>query len=564
MSSITPPSFIDDGTAFPNRRPPSNITKWLATTSSPSSDTASTSTYTGSYVDDGADMLLPSPHRPGFGAIDARFYKQRKRRDGERCRAWNEDIQRAVAGDIGRSLEGLRGVGEVNVRREDGGREEGRRGRRKDTVTVPLPRRWGTIVIKDGGGRVIVVDEEGEFDSRSMMEDGNKEGGKWIKAATAVSGSSVEGQDRVRKDKRKKKKLPEPANVLPSIQESEYEEVPADDTAETDIMSPTDFFMTGGASGWPIPKASSIAYSSTKSFSKSKKGSPMRSLPGSWPSPPQSPTKNLPVSGTSSVASSSKQSWGKESSHHSYGSRRSQNSLRHNGDNVSVKTYSTYKPAAVEDAPDTSSDNPSVLQDTEWPDYHKTSAGWGSGKGSTSSTSSKRSSAKGWKGAEETWVNNEQQDIPAMQDWTGQRVKTAIEASSRASHHQIQRSHTPSEASWDGYERPKTESEVSVVGTDSERYWPGSQLSSRHSRVSDESRQYSRSGSMHESHVGWGDSDGWGGSQTANVDGWEGTGMGSGSGIGKDDIDETSEEGEDWSSLNIKVKSRRESVGEWQ
>ncbi|OAL00074.1 hypothetical protein IQ06DRAFT_377911 [Phaeosphaeriaceae sp. SRC1lsM3a] len=563
MSSITPPSFIDDGTAFPNRRPPSNIAKWLATTSSPSSDTASTSTYTGSYVDDGADMLLPSQHRPGFGAIDARFYKQRKRRDGETCRAWNEDIQRAVAGDIGRSLEGLRGVGGVDIRPANGAEGE-RRGGRKDTVTVPLPRRWGTIVIKDESGRVIVVDEEGEFDSRSMMEDGNKEGGKWIKAASTISGPSVEGQDRVRKEKRKKENIPEPANVLQPILESEYEDVPGDDTAETDSMSPTDFFMTGGASGWPTPKTSSGAYSPTKTFNKSKKGSPTWSLPGSWPSPPQSPTKNLPVSGTSSVASNSKQSWGKESSHHFNGSRRPQNSMGHNGDNVSVKTYSTYKPVTVEDAPDTSSDNASMSQDVGWQDDHKGSEGGGSGRGSSSSISSKRNSAKSWKGTEETWANDEQHNIPATQDWTGQRVKTASEASSRASRRRIQRSHTPSEASWDGYERPKTESEVSVVGTDSERYWSGSQVSSRHSRVLDESRQYSQSGSRHESHAGWGDSDGWGGSQTANVDGWGGTGIGSGSGIGKDDIDEMSEEGEGWSSLKIKVKSRRESVGEWQ
>ncbi|KAH7413767.1 hypothetical protein DE146DRAFT_749967 [Phaeosphaeria sp. MPI-PUGE-AT-0046c] len=504
MSSITAPSFIDDGTSFHNRLPPSDITKWLNGTSSSTS-----SAYTGSFIDDGADMLLPSQHRPGFGAVNTRFYRQRKRRDDEKRGAWNGDIQRAVAGDIGRSLEGLKGVGGVEFRRGDREGKEVRKGRKKTTVTVPLPRRWGTIVIKDEGGRVIVVDELGEFDSGARQEGEEQSGGKWAQAVTTISETSLEMApewERVRQEKRRgkqKKHFAEPMGVLTPILESEYEEVTIEDAAETGVMSPTELFMTGGASGWPSPKRSSVAYSSVNSLSKPKKGSPVQSLPGSWPSPPQSPTENVVTSETYSDSKSSKQSWGKVPSHQSYDNRKSNGSSIHSDDHVSVKTYSTYKPVTIEDVPDTSSDHASVLADAGWQDEHQP---------------------------------------PTWQDWAGSRIETVSEASSRASCPQGERSYTPSEVRWDGYERPKTESEVSVVGSGSERSWPGSRVSSMHSRRSNVSRQQSRGGSYHGGQAGWGGSEGWGGSQGANVDGWGGQGSGHGSGTERWGIYETSED----------------------
>lgn len=606
-STLPPPSFIDDNASPSHRLPPSPshiIHQWLNSTYSDTS-----SAYTGSFIDDGADMLLPIRNRAGFGAIDARFYKNRKRREDVEGGAWNEDIARAVGGDIGRNLGGLRGVGcGVEVRRvgrsveEDGDNEIGerdgagseggsgvrrrrrwRKGERKDTVTVPLPRRWGTIIIKDEG-RVIVVDEEGEFDS------GNKSGeevggeGKWIEAPPTISEASVRVEERKRRHKRRTKKV----ETLTTIPESEYEEVLIEEGG-SDLVSPTDFFMTGGASGWPSPKPSSVAYSSDKSYgkpkSKSKKDSPVQSLPGSWPSPPQSPTKGKALSETSTDTSSSKHSWGKPSSHRSHrvGSRGSHSSSRSARDNVSTKTNSVYKPAAVEDATDTSSDNASKQQDVGWQDDHKGSEGWSVDKRSSKSASSKSSSKKGWSGGGDAWGNDEPEEQPTVQDWPHGRVKTVSDASSRASRHasevshtlsaatshasrrQSQRFRTSSEASWDGYERPKTESEISIVGSDSERSWPAGRVSSRHSRETDVSRTYSRRSSRHGSQAGWGGSDGWGGSQTANVDGWGGRKMDSGSGIGRSDIDETSEdEVGDWSSLKIKVKSRRRSVDAWE
>lgn len=288
MSSISPRSFIDDGASFHHRLPPTDIREWLRSTSS---DT--TSAYTGSFIDDGADMLLPCHHRPGFGAIDARFYKNRKRREDETGGVWNEDIARAVGGDIGRNLGALREVGDIEVRRRDGdndggedGSEDGkgkrrrREGKRKDTVTVPLPRRWGTIVIKDEGGRVVVVDEDGEFDSGVQNNEMVEGDGKWINALPTISEPGTRTSERKKRHRRRKERT----ETLVTIPESEYEEVLVSAEAKSDMMSPTGFFMTGGAGGWLSPNPSSVAYSSDKPYSKpkskskSEQASPVRSL----------------------------------------------------------------------------------------------------------------------------------------------------------------------------------------------------------------------------------------------------------------------------------------------
>jgi hypothetical protein len=570
MSSITPPSFVDDGSAFEKRV--LHPTKWL---DSAGSDT--TSAYTGSYIDDGADMLLPSGHAPGFGPINPKFYKQPKRKEKENG-AWNDDIQKAVADDIGRSLEKMRGIGGMEVKRSDR-KEREQKGKRKDTVTIPLPRKWGTFVIKANDGRVIVIDEGGEFDSGPQVQVQQQQppAVKWVKAPTTVSLPPSSLSERSHRHKDKKKDL-EPINSLTLIAESEYEGgyIPS---GGDDILSPTDFFMTGGANGWPSRTPSPIqSRRSSKLSSPLKSSSPIRSLPGSWPSPPQSPTK---VS-EKSTGSASTQSWGEPRSNSSGKSKGSQNSSRNADDNVSTKTCSTYKPATVEDGPDTSSDHASVVKEIEWDGSQKSKSK------ADSWARSHRSSNASWsedkKASEHTWAGSNKSSIhtpletpheaavnaiwdpPAVapsiihQNWIADEidsVSSGSEVSTRKTrshgHHDRSKSHShksrshsraPSEKSWDGYEKPKTMSEVSVAGTGSgsERSWPGSHKT-------------------HQSDSGHG---GWVGSQRANIGGWGGERTDSEGGNrnanGYDEDNETCLN-DSWSGVKVRVRSRSRRVG---
>ncbi|KAH4033962.1 hypothetical protein HBH92_127500 [Parastagonospora nodorum] len=593
MSSITPASFVDDGSSFEKRiLHPTHNRKSL---NDAASDT--TSAYSGSYIDDGADMLLPSRRTPGFGPINPKFYKQRKRKENEND-AWNNDIQKAVGGDIGRSLEKLRGIGGVEVKRHtDTLDKHGKR--RKDTITIPLPRRWGTFTIKADDGRVIVVDEDGEFDSGPQLQ---QEPRKWVKAPTTASIPPSEER------RESKKKHLGPIKSLMPIPESEYEEGYVLE-GEEDLMSPTGFFMTGGASGWLERSVSPVKFRQSSRRSNSlKPASPIRSLPGSWPSPPLSPSKGASVS---DISTSSAEPWGGAKSR---SSKKSHRSSRHGDDNVSTESYSTYKLATVEDAADTSSANGSLVKEGGWsgsqkskgdewdggPDGNET--GWGGHKQASEngwdgskniSSSSIKSSHRSSRPADNTDIWSEQplpssialeqtlpsgiwpeqplrsgvrpeQPLPSthlapsiVQNWIGDHGKTVSEASThkprshRHKHHSRSRSRglsahlaALSEASWDGFEKPKTMSDVSVAGTGSERSWP-------------ESRQRSRRSNR---------TDNWGGSQEANVG--ERTDSESGRGSryenGYDEDNGTYLNGS-WSGVKVRVRSRRGSMnaGVW-
>jgi hypothetical protein len=573
MSSITPPSFFDDGSEFEKRI--LHPTKWPK---SSASDT--TSAYTGSYIDDGADMLLPDRHAPGFGPINPNFYKQRKRSENENA-AWNDDIQKAVAGDIGRSLEKMRGIGGVEVKRADE-KERGYKEKRKTTVTIPLPRKWGTFVIKADNGRVIVIDEEGEFDSGPQMQQQQQQPQptKWVKAPTTVSLQPSSTTERSHRHKNKKKDL-EPIKSLTPIPESEYEDGSIPSGGEK-VISPTDFFMTGGANGWPSRTPSPIqSRQGTKNSSPLKPSSPIRSLPGSWPSPPHPPIK----ASEKSTGSASTQSWVEGKSRSSGKSRRSDRASKHDADNVSTKTYSTYKPATVEDAPDTSSDHASLAKVIGWDGSQKSKTkaeSWAESQKSSNPSwdEDNQASEHNWDGSNRsthksthTTIQSPHEagvnvtwDPPVVapniipQNWIGDNIKNSASSSSHRSRshrhhsHSKSRSHkshshsrAPSESSWDGYEKPKTMSEVSVAGTGngSERSWLGSQRASSH-----------KSGSQH---------GGWGGSQTANVGGW---GDRTDSDVGDDEDDET-DLNDSWSGVKVRVrsKSRRGStsaVGGWE
>ncbi|KAH8731876.1 hypothetical protein GQ44DRAFT_698139 [Phaeosphaeriaceae sp. PMI808] len=505
MSSITPVSFVDDGDTFWKRIPhglhPAQVASWVNNTGS-----AASTNYTGSYVDDGADMLLPPRTTPGFGQFDAKFYKQRKRKDGSTSGVWNDDMEKAIAGDIQRSLEKVKGIGQLQVKSSNDEKNRGKHEKKKDTVTVPLPIRWGTFIIKTDDGRVIVVDRNGEYDSGLPLQVSQQQT-KWVKAPTTVdlpflppsihdsSEQSLTGHSskrhrkhRSHKDKMKQKHLLTPIKPLLTIpeSESEFEDVCASSTTN-DPMSPTGFFMTGDTYGWPSQSITTTASSVKTRQSRNKTLHPgsekstthPRSPPGSWPSPPQSPAKYTSISEMSSIASSDHSSHEPESQR-SHRSKKSHRSSRYDIDNSSNKTHSVYKPATVEDA-GTSSEN----------SWQPKRAGW---EGSRNSSEAK------WAGSDEEcsqysvkpssktiWVNNDYRYGPsAVQNWIGDRVKTISEASSGGSRRRgvserrWEDSAHASETSWNGYEMPKSLSEVSVVGTESGGSWADGQVTSRH------------------------------------------------------------------------------------
>ncbi|KAF2826751.1 hypothetical protein CC86DRAFT_322394 [Ophiobolus disseminans] len=561
MSSVTPASFIDDGSSFHKRTPhglhPAHVSDWI---SNPDSDTSSA--YTGSYIDDGADMLDPNKHAPGFGPIDARFYKQRKRKENEKMGPWNDDMQKAIAGDIQHNLHKMRGIGNLDIRKV--GRHEAeeekrdKHGRRKkDTVTIPMPPKWGTFVVKGDDGRVIVVDEDGmEFDSGPPQVPIHQHElpPRWVKAPSTVSIPSLptpsltSSEQRHSRDKHakrhprrdKKSKHNASHKVLTPIPESEYEDEPRLSDGE-DLASPTGFFMTGGKDGWPSRSYSAFITAEARL------------------------TYTLPAR---------------------YSSRKPHRSSLHEDDKVSAKSSSTYKPVTIEDAPDTSSENASIIKDAGW------GGGWGDvragseqswGGNKKDSHMSSRHSTKAPSNAAWTASQAASDHHPStsVQNWIGDKVKTISSASSHKSEHHSHRSHTrshrsrssshapsdkTSEASWDGYELPKSQSEVSVAGSGSERGWPGSQASSQHTS-SHRSRKSSKSGG----------SDQWGGSQKANVDGWAGDQIASESGTSWKDggegsraysngYDEDNETylNDNWGGVAVRVRSRRESNSGWE
>jgi hypothetical protein len=582
MSSITPQSFVDDGGSFTKRVPHGLDQRRVAKRIS--GGDSDVSGYTGSYIDDGADMRVPQRSAPGFGEVNTKFYKQRKQRE-EKDAIWNDDVQKAISGDIQRNLAKLRGLGGVRVKRTDrehsgeGKEKDEKKEEVKDTVTIAIPPQWGTFVIKAEDGRVIIVGKDGEFDSGPQKAP-SEPPERWVKApSTIVSPSPTEvshppsppkhrttantSKDHTEEKQKEKESRHEgkkhkhkkshhshllpPVKALTPISESEYEDGYLPSGGE-DIGSPTGFMMTGGASGWPstavksvvspassvgggydymipnspvrsisqgyryvIPDSDGYEYAIPDTPSKSKPASPVRSPPGSWPPPPVSPvkSKSKALSENSWSGSKYEDAWKVISPTHSHRSKRSHRTSksekshrsRKHEDTHSVKSHSTYRAPTVEDAANTSSE--------EKEDYIKT--GWGgsvdaasvqSWKGSQkgSPCNSKHGSFAGWNSptkpaSEQSWSSRPKAaDNPS---WTG------IEPSSFAQHPTSpligSPAHPSSEATWDGFERAKTSSDGSVVGTGSKRSEPGSRVSrsSRHSHGSRSSRR--------EEPVGWDD-----------------------------------------------------------
>jgi hypothetical protein len=179
----------------PNAR---NIEAWIKGTQT--NDAASTALTANamSFFDDGADLVKHKTAAPGFGEHNSKYYKHRNKSKREPKVPFNEDVRRAVSGQIKGTLEGMRGlagVGQrvVEVRQEDivkGKEEKGEKEvrhdkkskvkqseQKKDTGPPPgacriyIPPPPPNFIIHGEAGRLIVVDSSKEpIDSRPPPE----------------------------------------------------------------------------------------------------------------------------------------------------------------------------------------------------------------------------------------------------------------------------------------------------------------------------------------------------------------------------------------------------------
>lgn len=506
IMSSTSPSYIDDGRSFTRRMPPTstlfNVSNWLLTTHG-SPDTSST--HTGSYIDDGLD-LVPATNdtTPGFGRIDAAFYKHSKRRcKNEEDGAWNDDIALAVSGDIQRSLAKLERAAGLEVRRAviNSKEKKGRSERGRIVVSVPAPLRWGTFVIKGDDGRVVVVDERGEYDSGAARTgDKRKKGKKWIEAArspsppvlesppvvdnlaegraskadcTTGSRSKTRGDSEVKTWRTSEEKWR--PRALSPVPESAYD---SDDPLRPSTVSPTDFFMTGGLSGWPsplqpshvpppeppspiVPRAitwdtstSPYTYDSrSKSDSKSKSRSQSaRTLPHGWPTQSASPTRSV-CSSASTYLKPTKRGSSRRSSQ-----SRTEQSSRNGHSNQEVG--SNYQPPNIVEV---------TYDETPPGEVSYSQAGWNEGRAKIAQSWSAAEDEEKAKGSNLAWSGSAQKLA-----WADDQVcrKTGSIHKCSADERRSRDKH----GDWDGFERPKTIIEVSIAGG-SERSWPASQRS---------------------------------------------------------------------------------------
>ncbi|KAA8618035.1 hypothetical protein PtrV1_09542 [Pyrenophora tritici-repentis] len=563
MSAITPQSYVDDGASFTKRTPHGlskhHVAKWISSGSD-------TSGYTGSFIDDGADMQFRDDATPGFGTIDKRFYKQKKPQEPKFGyeKIWNEHVQKAVTGDVQRNLNKVRGLGGIQVKKRHDGRggdgHGNERGKKKEeSITVPAPPQWATFVIRADDGRVIVVDKDGDFDSGPPAEAEIERPKPWVKAASTVVppsstgmsapssppkhrvfGSTSKGHTKDRPDKQSKtkkykKSQTTPPKILTPIPESEYEDGYV--SATELIGSPTNFLMTGGASGWLSRGGtyiSSPAVSVSDGYghiSPESKGRNVRDgyryvRPNAYGKMGSGTYgyEQISTDGMSKTTSDRswnggqlENAWEDQKASHAYGSERSHQHSS-NGkwrdektriDDSSMKSHSTYKPPTVEDAPDTASEG-------------NAAAGWGRGGKKSGSVQSSLNTEKlnesAWNVPHpHTWAMDGKP--PSEQSWDS-RPKAADNPSwtgiqPRAFPHQP--AHSPiispvsSEATWDGFERLKTLSDVSVVGSGSGRESQGGgNWSQRSSRPPSEHE----SRSSHRNSAKWeADQAGWAGSQ---------------------------------------------------
>ncbi|KAK7188945.1 hypothetical protein PSPO01_05054 [Paraphaeosphaeria sporulosa] len=338
VTSITPPSFVDDGLNLSRRMPRAehrDVNSWLegaqASVAPPvvsPTSAASETIYTGSFIDDGADMVYPSvPIVPGCGIVDRAFYSKGKWRTSKYDAEWTIEKEKALAGDMWRSLARMRSIARVEVKDAGEAHRREEKKRRKEhrvgavendgRVRIPKPLTWGTFVIEGSDGRVVVVDKEADYDSgrpgereemgarereyeerigKRKAKDAarrEKESDKEVKVRAAVEArerrereeeekarAQAASGDQQRKDEHRRHRCRQPSSrLLAPIPEAHTPE-----ESVTDIVSPTKFFMTGVRSE-PFSTTHRHTMLSAKPPSLSKYP------PGAWPVPQLSPIK---------------------------------------------------------------------------------------------------------------------------------------------------------------------------------------------------------------------------------------------------------------------------------
>lgn len=234
-------------------------------------------------------MRYPTTKVPGFGVVDRKFYSPGNPRKDPYEEEWSVEKEKALAGDMWRSLARLRDVGRVEVA-DDAGDGKRRRGDQKrgenrvgavdedGRVTMVKPVMWGTFIIEGEDGRIVVVDREGAYDSGTVgdrdRERLKKKERKYreatdekrrMKEKEKIERARRRAEEEDEKRERERKKMDEqpaawnqqrvekrglrvrrrlPSKLLTPITEVDTPE----DT--TNIVSPTNFFMTGGRSEW--------------------------------------------------------------------------------------------------------------------------------------------------------------------------------------------------------------------------------------------------------------------------------------------------------------------------
>lgn len=325
LTSITPPSLVDDGHSFIRRMPrgsdPAAITAWIEGTAvppvRPPTPTFSESVAdTRSFFDDGADIRRSSTFEavPGFGPANHKFYSKGKPKKGKYEEEWTVEKEKALAGDMFRSLARLKSVARVEVRdaqdvekkkaREE--RKKGKVGALEDDgrVRIMKPLKWGTFIIEGKDGRVVIVDEQGEFDSGKMdereeLERREREHDERVQrrkekkqkeAKKAADKRAGEEERRARKLKEQEKREKRKAEKSDKERDRRHHRrgrrphleklvvIPEDDTPEENVFgmaSPTGFFMTGTQdaetpSVLPIMKSPASPISHRKSSSDAR------------------------------------------------------------------------------------------------------------------------------------------------------------------------------------------------------------------------------------------------------------------------------------------------------
>jgi hypothetical protein len=310
---MSPTSFYDDGASIEGRLPskpastPNPVVNTWASNVQNSKSNDPPSTYDGSYFDDGADMLPRRAPGPGFGAINPQFYDESRARRWEMKATPNHPaVQRAASGDINRTMRDINKTRGLKVpdwyipeakpwgceQKEDEDMKE--KGPEETKMKKDEPIRvwafpgWSDFIIHsdDGSGRVIVVTDDGEFDSgpmplplpqqhpdpQAVFEAGLEESqqGPPLRAKKKVKQVNFKGYERSIVGAKG-----ESSNVVPALApplsrqepkakargEKEKEKEAAQTESEQDIYDVQGAWMSGGRSGWPQSKPDQLSKS---------------------------------------------------------------------------------------------------------------------------------------------------------------------------------------------------------------------------------------------------------------------------------------------------------------